>query len=74
MRLFSKAHPVGRDRWVISRHAAPGRGRFLYWHPSQVYAFTNNRDKAAKFPTYGEAVRAVESIPNVRERLDIGRI
>lgn len=74
MRLFSKRHPVGRDRWVISRHATPGRGRWLYWHPSQVYAFTSNRDKAAKFATYTEAVRAVESIPNVRERLDIGRI
>lgn len=66
--------PAHRDRWVISRHATPGRGRFLYWHPSQVYAFTNNRDKAAKFPTYTEAVRAIESIPNHRERLEIGRI
>lgn len=74
MRLFSKRRPVGRDRWVISRHAVPGRGTYLYWHPSTVYAFTNNRDKAAKFATYSEAVRAVQSIPNHRERLEVGRI
>lgn len=62
-----------RNRWVISRHAAPGLGRWLYWHPTKVYAWTNNQRKAARFGTYTEAVRASETI-TYKDRVDIGRL
>lgn len=70
---WHRLNPAHRDRWVISRHATPGRGRFLYWHPTDVYGWTNNRNRAARFPTYTEAVRAAESI-HYRDRLEVGRI
>jgi hypothetical protein len=63
--------PKGGDRWTISRHHA--RGTYLYWHPTQGYGWTNNRHKAARFPTYTQALRAAEST-NYRDRFEIGRI
>lgn len=71
MKLFSKHRPAHRDHWVISRHSH--RGRFLRWHPTEVYQWTNNRNRAARFGTYTEALRAAESVA-MRERFEIGRI
>lgn len=63
--------PAHRDRWVISRHSQ--RGRYLRWHPNEVYTWTNSREKAAKFGTYTEALRAAESV-HMADRYEIGRI
>lgn len=64
---------IRRDHWTISRHAVGIRGRYLRWHPTEVYAWTNSKEKAARFGTYTEALRAAESL-NMRDRFEIGRV
>lgn len=62
---------IHRDHWTISRHSM--RGRWLRWHPTEVYTWTNSRERAARFGTYTEALRAAEAL-NMKDRFEIGRI